>query len=125
MNLNVKSLSHHEVLIAFSALTTQAFLQVHYDKVDDKNHKSLNHLVHALSEAGYPEFLDILEAQKPYAVFATPLDSLKAYHFINEHSAAVSVSLYYRGTINEEAEAKIHREFDVKEHLSVLLDHKV
>lgn len=111
MTQNVKGLTSHEVLVAFSSLSKEAFIHIHYDQIDEKNHKSLNTIVHSLGESGYHEFADVVEGHKPYAVFENANEALHAYEFINEHSAAVNASLYYKGLQNAQAETLIRKEF--------------
>jgi hypothetical protein len=52
-----------------------------------------------------------MEKQQHYIIINNPSISIKINDFINEHSAAVSSSLYYKGEINEHAVALIHKDF--------------
>jgi DNA-binding LacI/PurR family transcriptional regulator len=119
MEHNVKGFGTHEFLVVFSTKTDEAFLHLHYDHVDDKNHKSVNQLVHHLNDSGYHDIATIIEEQKPYIVFENPVFATKVREFIHEHTAAVFGSLYFLGEINEAAVRLIDAKFphDKVEHL--------
>ena len=108
---NIKGLSSHEVVIALSSMSKEAFFHMYYADVDNRNHKSLDSLVHILEDSGFDKFASIIKNQQPYIVFENPEEALKTYHFVNEHSAAINVNLVYKGCQNEEAAAKIKKDF--------------
>jgi DNA-binding LacI/PurR family transcriptional regulator len=119
MENNVKGFGTHEFLVVFSTKTDEAFLHLHYDHVDDKNHKSVNQLVHHLNDSGYHEIARIIDAQQPYLVFDNPVFATKVRDFIHEHTAAVYSSIYFHGEMNEAAERLIATKFpqDKVEHM--------
>lgn len=119
MENNVKGFGTHEFLVVFSTKTDEAFLHLHYDHVDDKNHKSVNQLVHHLNDSGYHEIARIIDAQQPYLVFDNPVFATKVRDFIHEHTAAVYSSIYFHGEMNEAAESLIAAKFpqDKVEHM--------
>lgn len=111
MSEKIKGLSSHEVIISLSVLSKEAFLHMHYDEVDNVNHKSLDSLVHLLEDSGFGEFAEIIHYQKPYVVFSNPQDALRAYHFVNDHSAAINANFVYKGHQNKEAEEVLKKDF--------------
>lgn len=111
MSANIKGLSSHEVIIALSTLSKEAFVHMHYADVDNRNHKSLDSLVHILEDSGFGEFAEIIHQQQPYVAFVNPQNALKVYHFVNDHSAAINVNLVYKGCKNKEAEDQIKKDF--------------
>lgn len=108
---NIKGLSSHEVIIALSSISKEAFFHMYYADVDSRNHKSLDSLVHILEDSGFDKFASIIKNQQPYIVFESPEEALKTYHFVNEHSAAINVNLVYKGHKNKEAEEEIKKDF--------------
>lgn len=114
---NIKGLSTHEVISALSALSKEVFFHMYYPEVDNRNHKSLDSLVHILEDSGFDKFANIIKNQQPYIVFESPGEALKIYHFVNEHSAAINVNIVYKGYQNKEAEEEIKKDFPkVKEN---------
>jgi hypothetical protein len=111
MKYNVTGFDNHQMVVALSTKITEAIVHLHYDQIDEKNHKSLNTLVHVLEDSGMHDIAKIVADQKPYAVLDNPQMALNLNNFINEHSAAISSSLYYKGVRNNEADALIHKEF--------------
>lgn len=111
MSGNIKGLSTHEVIIALSSLSHEAFVHMYYDEIDNRNHKSLDSLVHVLDDSGFGEFAHIIQHQQPYVVFSSPVDALKVYEFVNDHSAAINANLVYKGHQNKEAEEQIRKDF--------------
>jgi hypothetical protein len=120
MSGNVRALSSHEAIIALSSLSTEAFVHMYYDNVDNLNHKSLDSLVHLLEDSGFNQFAEIIHHQQPYVVFSNPQDALKVYEFVNDHSAAVNANLIYKGHQNKEAEQEVKKDFPkVKEESQI------
>lgn len=111
MSGNIKGLSSHEAIVALSSLSKEAFVHIFYAEVDNRNHKSLDHLVHVLEDSGFEHSAEIIKNQQPYIVFSSPEEALKTYHFVNEHSAAINVNLVYKGHQNEEAAAEVKKDF--------------
>lgn len=79
--------------------------------IDDKNHKSVNQLIHHLNDSGYHDIASIIEEQKPYIVFNNPVFATKVREFIHEHTAAVYSNVYFHGEINEAAERLISAKY--------------
>jgi hypothetical protein len=109
MESTAQGLSVHQVLIALTSKTDEVVLKVHYEQVDEKNHKSLEALSHFISSAGYPAVASILEAQKPYIVFSDLAEAQKCHDLISDHSSAIHTQVYYQGLQDEEAEKLIHQ----------------
>lgn len=120
MSGNIKGLSSHEVIIALSAASNDAFVHMYYDNIDNRNHKSLDALVHVLEDSGFGQFAEIIHHQQPYVVFANPQDALKVYHFVNDHSAAINGNLVYKGYQNKEAEEEVKKDFPKEKEMHSL-----
>lgn len=111
MTYSAQGLDNHEILVALSTKINEAILHLHFDNVDQKNHKSLNQLVHILEESGYEDIAQIVKDEKPYLFIDQPLMASKVNEFINAHSAAVYSSLTYKGLKNQEAVELIQKEY--------------
>jgi hypothetical protein len=111
MKYVAKGLENHQMVVALSSHITESILHLHYDQIDEKNHKSLNSLLHVLEDSGYKDIADVMETQRHYIIIDNPLVAIKINDFINEHSAAVSSSLYYKGHANSQAVELIHKDF--------------
>lgn len=112
----LKTLNNHELLVLVSSLTPQALLHIHYDKIDEMNHKSLNSIVHVLNDSGYHDLAQALEKQTPYVVFDNAVQAVKAREFLNDHSAAVYASIFYKGVQDNEVDTLVHKEHPEVRH---------
>lgn len=108
MEITAQGFSAHQILIAFTSKVDEVVLKVHYEVVDEKNHKSLDALSHFMSSAGHPHIASILEAQKPYIVFSDVQEAQKCHDLINGHSSAIHTQIFYQGLQDDEAEKAIY-----------------
>jgi hypothetical protein len=108
MESTAQGLTVHQVLIALTSKIDEVVLKVHYEQIDEKNHKSLEALSHFMSSAGYPTVATFLEEQKPYIVFSSVAEAQKCHDLINGHSTAIHTQVYYQGLQDEEAEKLIY-----------------
>lgn len=125
MSAKVKGLSTHEVVISLSQLSKDAFVHMYYDNIDNRNHKSLDSLVHVLEDSGFGQFAQIIHDQQPYVEFTNPEDAVKVYQFVNDHSAAINATLVYKGLENKVAEEQVKKDFPKEKpsHLIHTLKH--
>ena len=114
----VKRLNLHQILKQVSLDMSDALLYIHYEQIDEKNHKSLNSLVHYLQDIGQTEVAELLNQHAHYLEFFKPMEAMKLYHLINDHSVAINATLVYAGLENQEAEHKIKKDFLPKEVLN-------
>lgn len=108
---SVKQLNIHQILVGLTTHSTEAILYIHYEQVDEKNHKSLLALVNYLSEAGETQVAELLHHHSHYLIFSKQVEALRVYHLINGHSVAINATLVFAGLENEQAENKIKELF--------------
>lgn len=114
----VKRLNLHQILKNASKDIDDALLYIHYEQIDEKNHKSLTNLTHYLNDIGQSEVAELLNQHAHYLEFFKPVEAMKLYHLINEHSVAINATLVYQGLENEDAEVRIRQEFLPKPNLN-------
>lgn len=93
-----------EVLMESSKHTKEVILHIHYDQIDEKNHKSQEKIAHLMGEAGFQEIGQVIEEHGAYVYISDEEYALHAHNFLNEHSAAVSSTIYYKGIHSTQAE---------------------
>lgn len=93
-----------ELLIENSKHINDVILHIQYDKVDERNHKSQEKISHLMGEAGFHEMEKAIEENGSYLYVKDEKYALHAHNFLNEHSAAVSSSIYYKGFYGTQAE---------------------
>lgn len=108
--MKAKNLNVLDVLVENSKSNDKVILQISYDDVDEKNHKSLNTISHMMGEAGFNEIGELLSNHK-YVIEVNNVEyGLHAHQFLNEHSAAIASILIYKGKTGQEAENIILKE---------------
>ncbi len=112
------AVTYHDLLIKNSSQNPEyAILHLIYDKIDDRNHKTLTNLSHMLSDAGFHDLSLIVSHQIPFATYIRASEALKAREFILEHSAAVHPTLYYKGHFDHDAGNLIQKENHIKDNI--------
>lgn len=97
MTVKVTSKTVSEVLAENSKHTEEIILHLHYDQIDEKNHKSQKTISHLMGEAGFHEIGQVIEEHKNVVYISEPEYALHAHNFLNEHSAAIGSTVYYKG----------------------------
>jgi hypothetical protein len=107
-------LSHNDVFQAFAREmggTPMAILHMHYPEVDERNHKSLDTLVAALSGHGFTAVADSVAGQTPVLVTYNLEMANRVLHEIQRDSVAISATLWYRGLTGVAAEERLLADF--------------
>ena len=104
--------SAHEVKTLLSKMLAPhgiAILSISYPEVDERNHRSLDTLVHKLIAHGFEKSAENIKAFAPYILFEDLSQCLKVLHEIQQDSAAISVHLYFAGEQGAAAEDAIDK----------------
>lgn len=99
--------AHDMALFYIHKHPDQAFIHFIVDHIDDRNHKSQHSLEHYLELSGFNEECELLKNNVRWMAFHDPMQALKLYRFVAEHSAAISIELYIQHYKNHDAEAFI------------------
>lgn len=93
-----------EILTENSRYTEEVILHIHYDPIDEKNHKSQKTISHLMGEAGFKEIGQLIEEHKFFIYVSDYEHALHAHNFLNEHSAAIGSTLHFKGLSLTQAE---------------------
>lgn len=113
--MSIKTMSVHELLIAFSSLQPQPILHVRYP-AEDRNGKSRSAVGHVLRDSGFFEAATAIDNGESFIAVDTPAEAVRLREAIESHSAALSVHLFWNGKENEEVSDAVHQARVAHEH---------
>ncbi len=103
----MKHVSRQELMLELSRYSEHPVMVIQYPVEDDKNHKSRDELVRHLHDAGFHHAAEAIDNNAVFLRGTDPKEALKVYHQIEQHSAAISADLYYKGYVNDDIKKAI------------------
>lgn len=99
--MSIKTLTTHELLVAFSALQNMPILHIRYPS-EDRNEKSRSAVAHSLRDSGFFDAALAIDNGVTFITLESPAEAVRLREAIESHSAALSAHLFWKGLENEQ-----------------------